>query len=202
MRAFVITGPGRAEVRDIEPPEPGPGQVVVDVERAGVCGTDVEFFTGHMVYLRTGEARYPVRIGHEWCGTVTRAGDETGASWLGRRVTGDTMLGCGHCARCRTGRRGVGTDDGLEGGLQDGHPHRGQRRRVEDVRHGRDVGPNAFVPSGQRAPGKRLGRRDALQGKQKRGERQRHRDRTAQRGGRGDRARYCSNADPCRRGIR
>lgn len=105
MRAFVITGPGQAEVRDIEPPVPGPGQVVVDVERAGVCGTDVEFFTGHMAYLRTGEARYPVRIGHEWCGVVSRAGDEAARSWAGRRVTGDTMLGCGRCRRCRGGRQ-------------------------------------------------------------------------------------------------
>ena len=121
MRAFVITGPGRAEVRDIEPPEPGPGQVVVDVERAGVCGTDVEFFTGHMVYLRTGEARYPVRIGHEWCGVVTRAGDEASAGWLGQRVTGDTMLGCGQCARCRTGRQHLCADR-FEIGIRGGWP--------------------------------------------------------------------------------
>ena len=121
MRAFVITGPGQAEVRDIEPPQPGPGQVVVDVERAGVCGTDMEFFTGHMVYLRTGEARYPVRIGHEWCGTVSRAGDEASASWLGQRVTGDTMLGCGHCARCRTGRQHLCADR-FEIGIRGGWP--------------------------------------------------------------------------------
>jgi threonine dehydrogenase-like Zn-dependent dehydrogenase len=121
VRAFVITGPGRAGVRDIEPPEPGPGQVVVDVERAGVCGTDVEFFTGHMVYLRTGEARYPVRIGHEWCGVVTQAGDEASASWLGQRVTGDTMLGCGHCDRCRRGRQHLCADR-FEIGIRGGWP--------------------------------------------------------------------------------
>ena len=121
MRAFVITGPGRAEVRDIEPPEPGPGQVVVEVERAGVCGTDVEFYTGHMVYLRTGEARYPVRIGHEWCGRVTRAGDEDSASWVGQRVTGDTMLGCGHCRRCRSGRQHLCADR-FEIGIRGGWP--------------------------------------------------------------------------------
>ncbi len=105
MRAFVITGPGQAEVRDIDPPVPGPGQVVVDVERAGVCGTDMEFFSGHMAYLGTGEARYPVRIGHEWSGVVSRAGDAAARPWLGRRVTGDTMLGCGRCRRCRDGRQ-------------------------------------------------------------------------------------------------
>jgi threonine dehydrogenase-like Zn-dependent dehydrogenase len=121
MRAFVITGPGQAEVRDIEPPGPGPGQVVVDVERAGVCGTDVEFFTGHMVYLRTGEARYPVRIGHEWCGVVTGAGDEASSSWIGQRVTGDTMLGCGRCRRCRSGRQHLCADR-FEIGIRGGWP--------------------------------------------------------------------------------
>jgi len=121
VRAFVITGPGQAGVRDLEPPEPGPGQVVVDVERAGVCGTDVEFWTGHMVYLRTGEASYPVRIGHEWCGTVTGAGDEAGAAWLGQRVTGDTMLGCRHCQRCRSGRQHLCADR-YEIGIRGGWP--------------------------------------------------------------------------------
>ena len=110
MRAFVITGPGRAEVQDLAPPEPRPGEVVVDVERAGVCGTDVEFFTGGMSYLHTGQARYPIRIGHEWAGTVSAVGDGADPSWIGRRVTGDTMLGCGHCARCLSGRQHVCAD--------------------------------------------------------------------------------------------
>jgi len=105
MRAFVITGPGRAEVCDVEPPAPGPGEVVVAVERAGVCGTDVEFFSGEMPYLHTGQAQYPMRIGHEWCGRVVRAGAGVDPVWLGRRVTGDSMLGCGHCERCRAGRQ-------------------------------------------------------------------------------------------------
>ena len=51
MRAFVITAPGEAGVQDVEPPVATPGEVVVDVERAGVCGTDVEFYTGEMAYL-------------------------------------------------------------------------------------------------------------------------------------------------------
>jgi 2-desacetyl-2-hydroxyethyl bacteriochlorophyllide A dehydrogenase len=121
VRAFAITAPGQAAVHDVDPPEPGPGQVVVDVERAGVCGTDVEFYTGHMVYLRTGEASYPVRIGHEWCGAVTRAGDEDSAAWIGQRVTGDTMLGCGHCQRCRSGRQHLCADR-FEIGIRGGWP--------------------------------------------------------------------------------
>ena len=105
MRAFVITGPRRAEVREVARPAPGPGEVVVDVERAGVCGTDVEIFTGEMSYLHSGEATYPIRIGHEWAGVVSAAGEGVDDQWIGRRVTGDTMLGCGTCERCGSGRQ-------------------------------------------------------------------------------------------------
>lgn len=110
MRALVLTGPGEAEVQEVEPPVAGPGEVVVDVERAGVCGTDVELFTGHMSYLRTGRSWYPLRPGHEWCGRVTAVGEGVDGGWLGRRVTGDTMLGCGRCDRCRAGHHHVCAD--------------------------------------------------------------------------------------------
>jgi len=105
MRAFVITGPRRAEVREVERPSAGVGEVVVDVERVGVCGTDVEFWTGEMAYLHSGQAEYPIRIGHEWAGVVVSVGAGVDAAWVGRRVTGDTMLGCGTCARCTSGRQ-------------------------------------------------------------------------------------------------
>src|SRR5258708_2296304 len=119
MRAFVITGPGECEVRDVAPPTAGPGQVVVDVERVGVCGTDVEFFTGEMAYLHQGHASYPIRLGHEWCGVVSSTGGGVDPGWLGRRVTGDTMLGCGDFHRCPTGRQHVCADRyevGIRGG--------------------------------------------------------------------------------------
>jgi threonine dehydrogenase-like Zn-dependent dehydrogenase len=121
MRAFVITGPGEYGVQDLPPPTAGPDQVVVDVERAGVCGTDVEFFTGEMAYLHQGHARFPMRIGHEWCGTVSAVGDGADPGWLGRRVTGDTMLGCGRCRRCRNGLQHV-CEDRFEIGVRGGWP--------------------------------------------------------------------------------
>ncbi|SPF04800.1 zinc-dependent alcohol dehydrogenase [Streptomyces sp. MA5143a] len=107
MRAFVLTGPGAYEVREVPSPVAGPGEAVVDVERVGVCGTDVEFFTGEMAYLHQGHAAYPLRPGHEWCGRVTAVGDGVDPGWIGRRVMGDTMLGCGGCRRCLRGRRHV-----------------------------------------------------------------------------------------------
>ena len=120
MRAFVVTGPRAGAVQEVPDPVAAAGQVIVDVHRAGVCGTDVEFWTGDMAYLRQGHARYPMRLGHEWCGTVSAAGRGADESWLGRRVTGDTMIGCGHCRRCRSGRHNVcarRAEIGIRGGF-------------------------------------------------------------------------------------
>jgi threonine dehydrogenase-like Zn-dependent dehydrogenase len=72
-----------------------------------VCGTDVEFFTGEMSYLHDGQASYPLRLGHEWCGRVSAVGPSVDPTWLGRRVTGDTMIGDGTCRRCRRGAQHV-----------------------------------------------------------------------------------------------
>ncbi len=121
MRAFVVTGPGESTVTEVPPPRPHPGQVVVDVARVGVCGTDAEFFTGEMAYLHQGHASYPLRLGHEWCGTVSAAAADVDPAWFGVRVTGDTMLGCGHCARCRAGRRHV-CENRFEIGIRGGFP--------------------------------------------------------------------------------
>lgn len=121
MRAFVITGPGESEVLDVQAPVAAPGQVVVDVDRVGVCGTDVEFFTGEMAYLHQGFAAFPMRIGHEWCGRVSAVGPGVDPSWIGRRTTGDTMLGCGHCRRCLGGLQHV-CQDRFEIGIRGGFP--------------------------------------------------------------------------------
>jgi threonine dehydrogenase-like Zn-dependent dehydrogenase len=60
-------------------------------------------------------------LGHEWCGTVTGVGPEVPETWLGRRVTGDTMLGCGRCDRCRAGRQHLCADR-YEIGVRGGWP--------------------------------------------------------------------------------
>jgi 2-desacetyl-2-hydroxyethyl bacteriochlorophyllide A dehydrogenase len=119
MRAFVVTGPHHSEIQDVEEPQPSLGQVVVDIERVGVCGTDVEFFTGEMAYLHQGHAEYPMRLGHEWSGSVCAIGDDVDPTWLGRRTTGDTMLGCGRCPRCLAGLQHV-CEDRFEVGIRGG----------------------------------------------------------------------------------
>jgi len=92
MRAFVLTDRANAECRISTHRSPSPGGVIIDVHRAGVCGTDIEFYIGQMPYLHEGHAQYPMPTRHEWMGTVSAVGDGVEPSWLNRRVTGDTML--------------------------------------------------------------------------------------------------------------
>jgi threonine dehydrogenase-like Zn-dependent dehydrogenase len=110
MKAYVVTAPHEGGVQDVPDAVASEGQVVVDIHRVGVCGTDMEFWTGEMAYLHQGTSRYPMRLGHEWCGVVSSLGAGVDAAWLGRRVIGDTMIGCGHCDRCRSGRHHVCAD--------------------------------------------------------------------------------------------
>jgi threonine dehydrogenase-like Zn-dependent dehydrogenase len=74
-----------------------------------------------MAYLHHGHARYPMRLGHEWCGVVSAVGEGVDPVWLGRRVTGDTMIGCGSCGRCLSGRHNV-CEDRSEIGVRGGFP--------------------------------------------------------------------------------
>jgi 2-desacetyl-2-hydroxyethyl bacteriochlorophyllide A dehydrogenase len=110
MRALIIDGTKSASVQRVAVPLPGPGQVVVDVHRAGICGTDVELFSRELAYFEQGKSRFPLCPGHEWCGTVSATGEGVDARWAGTRVTGDTMLGCGRCRRCASGRHHVCAD--------------------------------------------------------------------------------------------
>lgn len=109
---------------DVPEPSIGPHDVLVQVERVGICGTDVEFFTGEMAYLASGEAHFPLRIGHEWCGKVIEIGESVEPHWLNKFVTSDTMLGCQKCQRCLSGyhylcaeRDEVGIRRGFPGAL-------------------------------------------------------------------------------------
>ena len=124
MKAYVLTGPQVGSVRDVPVPTPESGEVVVAVERVGVCGTDAEFYSGEMAYLHQGHAHYPMRLGHEWCGVVIAVSDGVDPSLIGKRVMGDTMLGDGTCRRCQRGvqhvcerRQEVGIREGRDGAL-------------------------------------------------------------------------------------
>ena len=121
MRALVVTSPREAGVLEVADPVAAPGQLLIEVERVGICGTDVELYTGEMAYIEQGHTTFPIRLGHEWTGRVSAVGDPADERWIGKRVTGDTMLGCGHCEYCLGGHHWV-CPNRFEVGIRDGWP--------------------------------------------------------------------------------
>lgn len=97
MRALVWQRPGVMLVEDVAPPRPAPGEVVLQVDAAGICGSDVTAFLGHMGTARPGSVR-----GHELAGTVVET-DPGDAGLLGARVAVNPLVSCGSCPACRRG---------------------------------------------------------------------------------------------------
>ena len=84
-------------VADIAIPTPGPGEVLIRVEAAGICGTDRHLFHGEF------PAKPPVTLGHEFAGTVVAVGEGVDLA-EGVRVTCDPNDCCGTCEACRRGK--------------------------------------------------------------------------------------------------
>lgn len=121
MKAFVITSPRVGSVIEVPEPQVGEHDLLVEIERVGICGTDVEFFNGDMAYLQSGHAKYPLQLGHEWCGRVIEIGSQVDEKWRGKFITGDTMLGCQRCERCTSGYQYL-CHDRDEVGIRNGYP--------------------------------------------------------------------------------
>ena len=83
MRAAVLTGPGRLELREVEIPSPGPGQVRVRLEGCGVCASNLTPWAGPEWMSFPTE---PGGLGHEGWGVVDAAGDGVDPALVGRRV--------------------------------------------------------------------------------------------------------------------
>jgi len=101
MRAVVVERPGAAGLRRVPRPEPGPGEVLVRVGAAGICGSDVEVLEGRRPARYV---RYPIIPGHEWAGTVEAVGPGVEDIREGAAVVAEGFRACGDCARCREGR--------------------------------------------------------------------------------------------------
>lgn len=98
MRQALLSAPGQLELREVPVPAPGPGELVVRVDLALTCGTDLKTW-------RRGHPKLPLPtpLGHEYTGTVARAG-----AGVTRFREGDAILAvpsapCGACGPCRRG---------------------------------------------------------------------------------------------------
>lgn len=101
--SVLVRAPHDLQVVRTDVPDPGPGEALVEVVAAGICGSDVELLDGTRP---AAYVSYPVIPGHEWSGRVVRLGPaEDGADpvRVGDPVVAQGIRNCGWCARCREG---------------------------------------------------------------------------------------------------
>jgi threonine dehydrogenase-like Zn-dependent dehydrogenase len=122
MRALrkLAPAPGLS-LTDVEPPKPGPDEVLIEVVAAGICGSDLHLDDWSPSYHFT-TAALPVTLGHEFSGTVVELGESVDAAVLpvGRQALVMPSVICGQCPACLSGafddcvtRKGIGmTRDG------------------------------------------------------------------------------------------
>lgn len=113
MRALVLTAFRQMELRELPAPVPSPGEVLLRVAYAGICGTDVHGYTGANGRRTPGQV-----MGHEASGWIAAGPPEVSPpANLGQPVTFNPLVGCGQCAACSAGleqrcddRRVIGVD--------------------------------------------------------------------------------------------
>src|SRR3954471_13068779 len=107
MRAMQLERAG-APLRLVERllPEPGPGELLIEVAACGICRTDLHIADGDL------HGPLPIVPGHEIVGRVAGTGARVGVPWLGRT--------CGHCPYCRGGRENLCDDPRFTGFTRDG----------------------------------------------------------------------------------
>jgi threonine 3-dehydrogenase len=99
-----VVKPSRApglQVTTVPEPSPGPGEVLIAVRHAGVCGTDL-----HIADWDTwaeGRVHPPLVLGHEFAGEIVGVGEGVTELRSGDLVTAEGHIVCGHCQQCRTG---------------------------------------------------------------------------------------------------
>lgn len=98
MKAVVFPEPNKVEIRDVERPEPGPGEALVKVEASTICGSDLKILKGE--YDAT---PFPHIPGHEFAGEVVEVGAGVERLVPGDRVGNEPHVGCGECQPCMEG---------------------------------------------------------------------------------------------------
>ena len=104
MKAAVVTGRRRFEIREIPTPQVQPGTVLLKVKLCAICGTDLEFVDNPRLDEKNqdGSAKFEAVLGHEWVGEVAEVGKGVTGWSVGDRAV-DFKANCGQCYWCRRG---------------------------------------------------------------------------------------------------
>ena len=107
MRGAMLLGPERIEIREVPVPRPGRGEILMSVEAATTCGTDVKVFRrgGHPRMLRV-----PTLFGHEMAGRVAALGAGVSSFAEGDAVVVANSAPCLACDPCQRGRENLCED--------------------------------------------------------------------------------------------
>lgn len=102
MRAYVLHGIRDLRLEQREERKPGPNELKIAVKRAGICGSDIQYFNHFQIGNFIPQA--PLVLGHEFSGEIVELGAEVTHFKIGDRVTAEPSLECGKCKYCREGR--------------------------------------------------------------------------------------------------
>jgi threonine 3-dehydrogenase len=105
-------------VKSVPKPTPGPGEVLIAVRHAGVCGTDLHIADWDP--WAQGRIRPPIVVGHEFAGEIQGLGDGVSGLRVGQQVTAEGHIVCGHCLQCRTGNSHICKNTRIIGVDRDG----------------------------------------------------------------------------------
>lgn len=108
VKAVVQTAPRKFQIEHFERPKIGRFDGLLRLEACGICGTDIEQYTGHLKI-----AQYPYIPGHEPVGVIDEIGEEAARTWgvkPGDRVAVEPLIPCGKCDHCQVGHRTGCTD--------------------------------------------------------------------------------------------
>jgi threonine dehydrogenase-like Zn-dependent dehydrogenase len=112
MKAVVKLSPGFGNIgySEFADPEVRPGQVLVEVQAAGLCGTDLSLYNWTESMVREFRPSPPLVMGHEFAGIVREVGAGVIRFRAGDRVTANPIMYCGRCAYCQAGRPSICQD--------------------------------------------------------------------------------------------
>ena len=116
MKAAVLTNDQTVEYKNVPEPKAGPGQVLIRIHWASICGTDLHIYLGEF----KGRVNYPAILGHEFSGVIEAVGQGVTNFAPGDRVVADPIYWCGTCPACLIGRNNVCSSLGLIGIDKDG----------------------------------------------------------------------------------
>jgi L-iditol 2-dehydrogenase len=101
-KAAVMHDTHDVRLEDVPVPEPGPKEVMVEIQAVGVCGSDVHYYEEGRIGSFV--VREPLILGHESMGTIVALGEEATKHEVGERVTLEPGVPDGTCRECRAGR--------------------------------------------------------------------------------------------------